>query len=136
MNRSILQVAAAIIQREGKFLITQRLEGDHLGGFWEFPGGKIEPGESFESCLERELAEELSVIIGVEKFWKKVRHAYPEKIVELHFYFCELRTGVPEPRGCQAYRWVEPQELVHFRFPPADREIIEELAKGSCEEQR
>ena len=89
-------VLAAVVERDGAFLLTRRLSGTHLAGTWEFPGGKCEPGESHEDCLRRELIEELAVTaeIGAEIF--TITHAYPEKTVELHFYRCRIH-GTPRP---------------------------------------
>ena len=123
-----IQVAAAIIRHEGKILIARRKEGDHLGGLWEFPGGKRESGESFEDCLKREIAEELCARIEIEKLWKVVSHPYPERTVELHFYFCRFAGGELEAVGCQDFRWVFPEELSRFSFPPADHGLIRELS--------
>ena len=89
-------VTAAIIERDGRFLMARRLKGTHLEGLWEFPGGKIEPGESLEACIVRELAEELGVesrIVG--KRWETA-HDYSTKRVELHFFDCEI-DGDPRP---------------------------------------
>jgi len=123
-----IQVGAAIIRHNGKILIAQRKESDHLGGLWEFPGGKRENGESFEACLKREIAEELCGLIEVEKPWKIVSHAYPERTVELHFYFCRFLGGELKAVECQDFRWVRPDELGQFSFPPADHDLIQELS--------
>lgn len=128
-EKSAIQVAAAIIEREGRLLITQRMAGDHLGGFWEFPGGKREAGENFEACLERELREELGIDVKVGRELKKVRHTYPERKVEIRFFECRLSGGEPAPRGCEAFRWVAPHELSNFSFPPADFKLIQELSQ-------
>src|SRR3954452_18564318 len=100
-----LIVTAAVIERDGRFLVTRRLQGVHLEGYWEFPGGKCEPGESLAECLRRELIEELGTdaTIGVELLG--VTHDYPERIIELHFIACHLWND-PEPRLGQEMRWV------------------------------
>jgi 8-oxo-dGTP diphosphatase len=122
-------VTAAVIERSGAFLVTRRLAGVHLEGCWEFPGGKCEPGESRTACLKREILEELGtdVRIGPEIF--VVEHAYPERIVELHFFACEL-AGEPSPLLGQEIRWVRREELHTLDFPPADAELIERLRSG------
>lgn len=130
-----IEVAAAIVERGGKFLIAQRSADDFLGGLWEFPGGKRETGEDLETCLVRELDEELAVRIEVGDLWKVVSHAYPDRKVKLHFYRCRLPSGEPMSLGCQAFRWVGPRELRQFPFPPADAEIIEELSNTPCREK-
>ncbi len=130
-----IQVGAAIIRHDGKILIARRKDDDHLGGLWEFPGGKREKGESFEACLKREIAEELRGRIEVERLWKVVSHPYPDRVVELHFYFCRFTGGNLRAIGCQDFRWVLPEELAQFSFPPADAELIKELstqAESSC----
>ncbi len=121
-------VTAAVIQRDGALLVTRRLEGTHLGGFWEFPGGKCDPGESHVECLEREILEELgtNVRVGPEIF--SIEHTYPERVVELHFFECEL-TGEPSPLLGQEMRWVPRAELHALNFPPADAALIEALTR-------
>ena len=81
-------VAAAIIQQEEKFLLTRRKPESDLGGLWEFPGGKKEPGETLRDCLRREVKEELGVEISEPQHFHSLRHQYPEKQVELHFFTC------------------------------------------------
>jgi 8-oxo-dGTP diphosphatase len=119
-------VAAAVVERDGAFLVTRRLSGTHLEGFWEFPGGKCEPGESHPACLEREIREELDTDIRVGEELFTVAHEYPDRIVELHFFRCEL-AGTPRPVIGQAMRWVPRAELHSLDFPPADLELIESL---------
>jgi mutator protein MutT len=124
-----LVVLAAVIEVDDAFLLTRRLKGTHLAGTWEFPGGKCEPGETHEACLERELAEELGVeaAIGPEVF--AVTHTYAERTVELHFRQCTI-TGAPRPLLGQEMRWVKREELHTLEFPEADRELIELLRRG------
>ena len=119
-------VTAAVIERDGCFLITRRQKGVHLEGCWEFPGGKCDAGESLAACLARELREELDVDarVGVEVF--TTTHIYPERRVELHFLQCELQ-GEPRPLIGQEMRWVPRAELGSFEFPPADAKLIEIL---------
>ena len=121
-------VLAAVVERDGAFLLTRRLEGTHLAGTWEFPGGKCEPDESHEACLSRELIEELGVDaeIGDEIF--AITHAYPERTVELHFRKCTL-SGEPVPQIGQEMRWVRREDLGALEFPEADRELIEMLRR-------
>ena len=127
----IIQVAAAIIQQDGHYLIAKRKAGTHLGGFWEFPGGKREEGESLEACLRRELQEELGIEITVTEPFRVIRHEYPDKTVELHFFRCSVAGGEPQPLGCDEIRWVAPEELASVTFPPADQSVIEALAQES-----
>jgi 8-oxo-dGTP diphosphatase len=86
MGTKVIEVSAGLIFRSGKLLITQRHARAHLGGLWEFPGGKREPGETFEQCLVRELREELGVEVVVGELFDTVEHAYPERTVSLKFF--------------------------------------------------
>jgi mutator protein MutT len=128
MQRStVIEVSAALIFRAGKLLITQRHAKSHLGGLWEFPGGKREPDETFEQCLVREIREELGVEISVGELFEELTHAYPEKTVHLKFFICRLLSGEPQPLDCAAVRWVEKPELAAFEFPAADAQLLEKL---------
>src|SRR5581483_4958881 len=103
-----IQVAAGLIARNGRYLITRRRAGVHLEGVWEFPGGKREPGESLEDCLRRELHEELGIEITEPVPYRVVRHEYPDKNVELYFFFCAIKEGEAQALGCEEFRWVAP----------------------------
>ncbi len=133
-----IEVGCAIIREkrgEGngpRLLIAQRKPEVFLGGYWEFPGGKIEAGESVEACLAREVYEELGVRVQPAEFFCLKEHVYPEKTVKLHFYFCDWVSGVAEKRDCQDFRWIRPEELKDFDFIPADTEIIQELIRGQA----
>ena len=131
MLMKIVEVAAGLVHREGRYLIARRKPGVHLAGFWEFPGGKREPGETLEECLQRELLEELSIRIDVPIPFQIIRHEYAEKTVELHFFRCSIETGHATAIDCAEIRWVWPHELSDFQFPPADRPIIEALRRQS-----
>lgn len=122
-----IQVAAGLILREGRYLIAQRKVGVHLGGLWEFPGGKCEPGESLEDCLRRELWEELGIEISTPVPFHVIRHEYPEKTVELHFFRCSIQDGQAQALNCEDLCWVTPEELAKFEFPPADQPLIQAL---------
>ena len=122
-----IQVAAALLAHEGRYLITQRKAGVHLGGFWEFPGGKRESDELLEDCLRRELREELGIETTPPVLFRVIRHDYPEKSVELHFFRCSIASGPPRPLGCADLRWVAPEELDQFPLPPADQPLVEAL---------
>ncbi|MSU59751.1 MAG: 8-oxo-dGTP diphosphatase MutT [Pedosphaera sp.] len=123
----IIDVAAGLIFRNGRLLITQRYADAHLGGLWEFPGGKREPGETFEHCLARELHEELGVDVTVGELFESVTHAYPEKTVALRFFLCRLNSGEPQPLGCAAVKWVTLPELDTYKFPAADESLLRRL---------
>jgi len=122
-----VEVAAGLICQEGRYLIAKRKSGVHLAGFWEFPGGKREPGETLEECLKRELFEELSIRVGTPMLFHVIRHKYEGKTVELHFFRCAIEAGLAAPLECDEIRWVHPQEMEKLQFPPADRPIIEAL---------
>ena len=127
INRKPIEVSAALIFRNNKLLITRRHANAHLGGLWEFPGGKREPVETFEQCLIRELREELGVEISVGELFEEVVHAYPEKTVHLKFFICRLERGEPEPLGCAAIRWAGKAELDQYAFPAADTRLLDKL---------
>jgi mutator protein MutT len=116
-------VTAAVIERDGTFLLTRRVHGTHLEGCWEFPGGKCEPGESHAACLLREIREELDagVDVGPEMF--SITHRYTDRVVELHFFQCTL-AGEPRPAIGQEMQWVGRADLSSLEFPPADEELI------------
>jgi mutator protein MutT len=119
-------VTAAVIEQHGAFLVTRRLEGTHLAGTWEFPGGKCDPGEPLDACLIREIREELGTAcrIGPEIF--SIAHDYPERRVELHFFRCEL-LGEPTPLLGQEMQWAPRARLRDLQFPPADDALIDLL---------
>jgi 8-oxo-dGTP diphosphatase len=121
-------VTAAVIDRDGRFLVTRRQEGVHLEGCWEFPGGKCDAGESLDACLARELREELDVEARVGEEVFTTTHTYPDRRVELHFLRCELH-GDPRPQLGQDMRWVSRDELATLEFPPADAELIQRLRR-------
>jgi len=126
-DRFPIEVAAGLVFHGGRLLLTQRREGDHLGGLWEFPGGKREPGESMVECLRRELVEELGIEVEVVDCVEQVCHEYPEKVVSLAFFRCRLKAGVARPLGCAALAWVELEELNRYVFPAADARLLDRL---------
>jgi len=121
-------VAAAVIERAGRFLVTRRPRGVHLEGLWEFPGGKCDKEESLADCLRRELIEELGAdaIVGDEIF--AVTHGYPERTIALHFFACSL-SGEPRPLIGQQMQWVAREDLRSLEFPPADAQLIDLLSQ-------
>ncbi len=127
---AVVQVAAGLILQDGRYLIARRRPDAHLGGLWEFPGGKQEPEESLEHCLRRELREELGIEITEPVRVRVIRHRYPEKTVELHFFRCSIQSGRERALGCEELRWVTAEELAGFDFPPADRPVIEWLRQS------
>ena len=127
--RPIVIVTAAVIERDGMFLVTRRPEGTHLAGYWEFPGGKCDRGESLPSCLTREIREELDAGIDVGGELFSMSHTYPDRVVHLHFFRGEL-TDEPRPTLGQEMRWVRREDLQALAFPPADAELITRLGRG------
>jgi mutator protein MutT len=123
----VIDVAAALVFRGGKLLITQRYPEAHLGGLWEFPGGKREPGEAFEQCLVRELQEELGIEVEVGDLMESLTHAYPERTVHLRFYRCRWKEHEPQSLGCAAFKWISAAELQDYTFPAADARLLEQL---------
>jgi len=124
---NVIEVSAGLVFREGKLLITQRRSQDHLGGLWEFPGGKRECDESDEACLSRELREELGIEVEVKELLESLRHDYPEKSVHLKFFRCVLLKGKPSPIGCDAVAWVSAAQLTEYAFPEADLRLLGKL---------
>lgn len=122
-----IEVAAGLVFRGGKLLITQRPAESHLGGRWEFPGGKRESDETFENCLRRELREELGIDVVIHELIESVTHEYAEKIVTLNFYRCSWKANEPQALGCPAFYWVAPGDLSNHEFPEADVKLLELL---------
>jgi mutator protein MutT len=121
-------VTAAVIEQDGCLLVTRRPPGTHLEGYWEFPGGKCDSGEAHPACLERELREELGVAAAIGDEILTTTHAYPDRVVELHFFRCRT-AGTPRPLLGQEMRWVTPSELRTLRLPEADAELVELLTR-------
>ena len=124
-------VVAAVIEEDERFLVTRRQHGVHLAGMWEFPGGKIDPGETHANALRRELREELDTDVDVGALIFDVTHEYPDRAVALYFYRCRL-LGMPRPLLGQEMRWVPRSELSSLGFPPADVELIKLLMKADA----
>jgi len=116
-------VAAAVVERDGAFLLTRRLEGTHLAGHWEFPGGKLREGETLAECLVREIREELDADVEVGAEILATTHGYPDRSIELRFFRCALK-GEPKPAMGQEMRWVAAADLASFPLPPADHELV------------
>lgn len=122
-----IDVSAALIFRHRRLLITQRAAQSHLGGCWEFPGGKRERDETPEQCLVREIQEELGVTIAVGELFEDLSHVYPEKAVHLQFFICALVSGEPSPLDCAAVKWIAKAQLDAHQFPPADARLLDKL---------
>ena len=125
------RVSAAIIKNsDNEILICQRGLGGSCEFLWEFPGGKIEPGESPEECLVRECREELEIDIEVLDLFEETRYSYLERDIEFMFFTASLKKGVPVPSVHNCIKWVLPDKLQDYEFCPADVSVIEKLAKG------
>lgn len=126
------QVAAAVLERGGSYLITQRPLKGLLGGLWEFPGGKQEPGETLTQCLERELLEELGIKVNVREALNVYRHAYTHFRVTVHSFRCSWQNGSPEPECLQVQdlAWVKSNELEKYPMGKVDRQIASHLVAG------
>lgn len=122
-----VQVAAGIIWEDGRFLAALRPKGKPRAGYWEFPGGKQEPGESMRETLCRELLEELDIICEAVQPWQTLSHDYPDVRVVLHFMHVTAFTGAPVPRDGQELRWVTPEDARLLPFLPADKAVVEAL---------
>jgi 8-oxo-dGTP diphosphatase len=124
----VIEVTAALIRdAAGRYLITQRRRGSHLEGLWEFPGGKLEAGETPEIGLRRELEEELTATFEVGPQVETIHWEYPDRTIVLRFHTCRHVSGPIEPREGQAMAWVAPERLADYSFPPADGALIQRL---------
>ena len=129
----MLIVSAAVIEREGRVMVCQRRADVHNGLKWEFPGGKLEPGETPEEALARELREELAIETRVGRIQDAILHRYPDRDVLVLFYRCEIACGEPRPLDCAAIDWVLPKDLLQRDFAGADLAFVRRNFDGSGE---
>ena len=122
-------VAAAVVRREGRVLLTRRMKGAHLEGYWEFPGGKLERGEAPEVTVVRECREECAIEVEVVDILDVTFHAYPGKDVLLLFYDCRLVSGEVVHRGVADHAWVRPESLGDYPLPPADVRVVDKIRR-------
>jgi 8-oxo-dGTP diphosphatase len=124
-----IPVGIGLIHRDGCFLVRRRPERTVYAGYWEFPGGKCEPGELPVQTVERECLEEtgLRVVVGMRRCM--TLHRYPHGLVELHFHDCTPAEGASEPAEDTGFRWVAARELATLRFPEANEAVVLELAR-------
>lgn len=120
-------IVVGIIWHDDKILIDQRKPEGLLGGLWEFPGGHVEDGESYEEAVIREVKEELDIHIKVTRFFTSVDHQYTHFTISLHAFLCQFMSGRPKALGCADWKWVRMDELSHYAFPRANGKIIEQL---------
>ena len=126
-NSKIVAVTAAILMHAGRILIARRPAGDRLAGSWEFPGGKLESGETPRECLQRELHEEFGILTRIGPFFDQTDYHYDHMTVRLLVYRAELADGELNPTAHDAIRWVTPEQMRQYRFAPADRPIVARL---------
>ena len=119
--------AAVTVNRKGEVMIAQRKQTDMLGGLWEFPGGKLEPGETIEECIARELKEELGINVEVGDFLMTVKHAYSHFTMTMHVYFTKIISGRPRVIDCADYKWIKPSDLLKHAYSKADLHVVAKL---------
>jgi mutator protein MutT len=123
-----IDVVAGVVRREdGQLLITQRMPDDTLGGYWEFPGGKVDPGEELKAALKRELHEEVGVETEIGDEIHRIVHPYPDRDVRLYFFEARILSGEPQKLEVADLRWVTTDELMNYQFPEADRPLLNQL---------
>jgi mutator protein MutT len=132
-----VRVAAGVVLRRGadpevpvRILIGHRFPDVHLPDYWEFPGGKLEPGEDPAACAVREVREETGVVCAARRLLTTQLHRYPDRTVEISFHLCDYVSGLPQPLQCRAARWVRPEHLICYPFPNANQEVLAALRAG------
>lgn len=134
-DKKQFRVVAALIRKGNKVLLTQRWPGRHLGLTWEFPGGKVEEGESDMEALERELREELGVEAEIGSCCFETRHGYGSREVHLLIFRCKLTDGTPRALDVKAMEWADIETLADRKFPPADLLFVQELVAGRISDE-
>lgn len=129
MEPNPLDVSVVMLVRNKTVLIARRPPEVHLAGYWEFPGGKCQPGESPEACALREVREEIGVEIKVLEAWEMLKYDYPQQQVRLHPFVGKILSGEPYPLGCSELRWVNTEALSSYTFPEANGPLLERLAQ-------
>ena len=126
-ERPHYHIAAGIIWRGDEILIARRPEEGLLGGLWEFPGGKLENGETLQQAVTREISEELDIRVSVQELLMVIKHQYTHFKITLHAFHCQYLSGDPKAIGCTEWRWVKREDLDAFAFPTANRKILDQL---------
>ena len=119
----------ALIRRGDEFLISKRKKDDSFGSLWEFPGGKKNPGESFEECVLREVKEEFGLDVRVDEKFMEMRRPYHERIIWLNFFLCTYLAGEPQTLDCAKVEWVRVEDMKKYTFPPANERVIKKLTE-------
>lgn len=127
-------VACALIYREGFYLATRRSKGKDLSGYWEFPGGKLEPSESLNDCIEREILEELGCQVSAKEYFGMTENYQHDRIIQLHAICCEILQNEPYPslQDHDLVCWITPFNMHRLRFAPADQTFINRLISKQC----
>ena len=124
-----IRIGIGLIGRDGSYLIRRRPPGSAMAGYWEFPGGKCEAGESPEAATARECLEEVGVGVGVGELVRRIVHRYPHGLVELSYYRCTIEEVGADPRADSGFVWVASGDLPGYRFPEANDVLIAALAR-------
>lgn len=122
-------VAVGVLIYNGKVLISKRKQGDSFGGYWEFPGGKVEKGEDERACLKREMQEELGIEVAVRPSFYRLTARHKGTKYLLSFHRCSLLLGEPQAREAEEFRWITPEDFDRYTFPPANAEVTKILQK-------
>ena len=131
MTHPTIDVVAAVVRRDdGRLLISQRYADDILGGYWEFPGGKVDPGEELKDALHRELVEELGIETEIGAEIHRIVHPYPDRDVRLVFFDARILSGEPQKLEVADFRWVTLDEIMGYQFPEADLPLLNQLRAG------
>ncbi len=126
----MIEIAIALVWRDGELLVARRKAGSHLAGLLEFPGGKLLPGETPEQCAVREVLEETGVAVRPLGRREPIEHVYPERRVRLHPIDCAYVSGTATPHASSEVAWLGPDQLDPDAFPPANRELLRELSRA------
>ncbi len=130
-TRPHFRVAVGVIWKDSHILVSKRKSNGLLGGLWEFPGGKIQNGESSPECIQRETLEELGIQVTVGDFIKTIQHAYTHFSISMDSYHCRFKTGEPKSIGCSDWKWIKRDELVSLAFPKANHKIFDNIPEVS-----